>query len=65
LLSLIALKCVSKGTNKKLYTYGATEPLEVVGTFTAELKLKDSSVFAEVIVIQGKGEPLLGKKSAL
>ena len=59
------IKCISKRNTRKLYAYGATEPLEVVGTFTAELKVGNSSVSAEVIVIQGKGEPLLGKKSAL
>ena len=59
------VKCVSKRSTKKLYAYGATSPLEVIGTFTADLSLANKCVSAEFTVIQGRGEPLLGRESAM
>jgi len=59
------VKCVSKRSTKKLYAYGATSPLQVIGTFTADLSLANKCVSAEFTVIQGRGEPLLGRESAM
>ena len=59
------LKCVSRKSSKRLYPYGATKPLEVLGTFEAELKIGSSHISADFTVIEGKGEPLLGKESAM
>ena len=59
------VKCVSKRSTKKLYAYGATRPLQVIGTFTADLSLANKCVSAEFTVIQGRGEPLLGRESAM
>ena len=59
------IKCVSKRSAKKLYAYGSTSPLEVIGTFTADLSLANKCVSAEFTVIQGRGEPLLGRESAM
>ena len=59
------IKCVSKRSAKKLYAHGATSPLEVIGTFTADLSLANKCVSAEFTVIQGRGEPLLGRESAM
>ena len=42
------IKCVSRRSTKKLYAYGAVTPLEVIGTFTADLSLGSKSVSAEV-----------------
>lgn len=50
------VKCVSKRSTKKLYAYGATSPLEVTGTFTADLSLANKCVSTEFTVIQGRGE---------
>ena len=36
----------------------------MIGTFTADLSLGSKSVSADVTVIKGKGEPLLGRESA-
>ena len=59
------VKCVSRKSSKRLYPYGATKPLEVLGTFEAELKIGSSHISADFTVIEGKGEPLLGKESAM
>ena len=51
------IKCASRRSTKKLYTYGAVIPLEVIGTFTTDLSLGSKNVSAEVSVIKGRGEP--------
>jgi hypothetical protein len=58
------IKCTSRKTTKKLYAYGSTTPLTVIGTFTAEVNVADRHVTTEFTVIDGKGEPLLGRKTA-
>ena len=45
-----------------MYTYGAVTPLEVIGTFTADMSLGSKCVSAEVTVVKGQGEPLLGRE---
>ena len=59
------IKCVSRRSTKKLYAYGAVTPLEAIGTFKRDLSLGSKSVSAEVRVIKGQGEPLLGIQSAV
>ena len=59
------INCVSRRSTKKLYAYGAVTPLEEIGTFTKDLSLGSKSVSAEVTVIKGQGEPLLGRESAV
>jgi hypothetical protein len=59
------IKCTSKKTIKKLYSYGSTTSLMVIGTFTADVNVADRHVTAEFTVIDGKGEPLLGRKTAI
>ena len=59
------IKCVSRRSTKKLYAYGVVIPLKVIGTFTTDLSLGSKSVSAEVSVIKGQGEPLLGRESAV
>ena len=58
------IKCVSRRSTKTLYAYGVVTPLEVIETFMADLTLGSKSVSAEVTVIKGQGEPLLGRESA-
>ena len=58
------IKCVSRRSTKKLYAYGAVTPLEVIAIFTADPSLGSKSVSADVTVIKGRGEPLLGRQSA-
>ena len=59
------IKCVSTRAAKKLYAYGATTPLQVIGTFTADVSVAGRCISSEFAVIEGKGEPLLGRKSAI
>ena len=57
--------CVSKKCDKKLYAYGSKKPLKVSGTFSGLTKVAESEVQAEFVVIDGEGEALLGRETAL
>ena len=50
---------VSKKCDKKLYAYGSKKPLKVLGIFSVLTKV------AEFVVIDGEGEALLGRETAL
>ena len=56
---------MSKKSNKKLYSYGSKQPLEVLGTFSALTKVGETEVKAEFVVIDGEAEALLGKETAV
>ena len=58
------IKCVSQQNTKKLYAYGAVSPLEVIGAFTADITMGNKCVSAEVTVVKGQGESLLGRETA-
>ena len=57
--------CLRRVTNKKLYPYGSKQPLEVLGTFSALTKMGKTEVKAEFVVIDGEGEALLGRETAV
>ena len=59
------IECVSKKSNKKLYPYGSKQPLEVLGTFSALTNVGEFVVKAEFVVIDGEGESLLGRETAV
>ena len=59
------IECVSKKSNKKLYPYGSKQPLEILGTFSALTKVGEIVVKAEFVVIDGEGEALFGRKTAV
>ena len=59
------IECVSKKSNKKLYPYGSKQPLEILGTFSALTKVGETVVKAEFVVIDGEGEALLGRETAV
>ncbi|XP_077977479.1 uncharacterized protein LOC144433041 [Glandiceps talaboti] len=61
------IKCIdcTWGATKKLYAYGSSKPLEIIGSFTAVTKWADTEVKTEFFVIDGEGEPLLGKDTAI
>ena len=56
---------MSKKSNKKLYPYGSKKPLEILGTFSALTKVGETVVKAEFVVIDGEGEALLGRETAV
>ena len=56
---------MSKKSNKKLHRYGSKQPLEVLGTFSALTKVGETEVKAEFVVIDGEGEALLGRETAV
>ena len=56
---------MSKKSNKKLRPHGAKHPLEVLGTFSALTKVSETEVKTEFVVVDGEGEALLGRESAV
>ena len=61
------IKCESRKTARELYTYGSTEPLPTLGTFTADVVLADNNntgCTADFVVIEGEGRTLLGRETA-
>ena len=59
------LKVKLKPCNRKLYPYGNSEPLKVVGSFDTEIAYNESSVYTEFVVVDHDSVPLLGKESAV
>ena len=54
------IKCVSSKAFKKLYSYGSNQPLQVAGTFTAEICVEERVLSGvEFVVIENKGQALL------
>ena len=60
------IRCESKVVDKKLFAYGQKEPMEVAGTFVAEIVCQASGeeCVDEFTVIKGTGKPLLGRSTA-
>ena len=60
------VKCTSQKCSKKLFAYGETEPIEVLGTFEAGIHCEVSakSCLDEFTVVKGPGKTLLGKYTA-
>ena len=48
-----------------MWAYGADQALSLKGLFSCEARIADKSVPAKIIVIKGKGVPLLGKDTAM
>ena len=60
------VKCKSRTCEKKLFAYGQTKPIEVVGTFESEIHCDESGekCVDEFTVVEGRGKALLGKDTA-
>ena len=58
------MKCISSGHKKQLYPYGSKEPLKTAGCFTAKVAVEDVAVEADITVIEGKNQALLGRETA-
>ena len=59
------IKCVSRKSDKKLYAYGSKQPLNVLGTFSALVRVERKEIEAEFVVINGEGAALLGRETAI
>ena len=58
--------CVSSKSTKELYAYGTQEPLKIAGTFTTTVKCNSKTIHdVEFVVIDGKGQALLGRDTTL
>ena len=60
------VKCKSRKCEKKLFAYGPTKPIEVVGTFESEVHCEESGekCVDEFTFVEGRGKALLGKDTA-
>ena len=60
------VKCKSRKCEKKLFAYGPTKPIEVVGTFESEIHCEESGekCVDEFTVVEGRDKALLGKDTA-
>ena len=60
------VKYVSRRTNKKLFTYEQEKPIEVLGTFVAEIESEnnDKKCEGEFTVLKGTSKTLLGRRTA-
>ena len=58
------IECKSRKCEKKLYAFGSRVPLKVIGCFEARVVLGDRVCGAEFVVIEGKGQLLLGRSTA-
>ena len=58
------IKCESKLSSKKLFAYGSDKPLTVAGSFIADVYTQKKCVTAEFFVVEERGQPLLGHKTA-
>ena len=65
-LKLKKVKCESRVAvgGKKLYAYASDTPLQVKGSFVCTVSAGTRSEEAEFLVVQGRGVPLLGRKTA-
>ena len=66
LLKLKGIKCKSRKAAKELFAYGGTEPLLILGTFTADVMLAGINVRcrADFVEVKGNGRTLLGRETA-
>ena len=58
------MKCESARSSRKLYAYASQTPLDVIGTFSCEVSAGSNTASAKFCVINGEGDPLLGKDTA-
>ena len=58
------VECESARSNRKLYACASQTPLDVIGTFSCEVSAGSNTASAKFCVINGKGDPLLGKDTA-
>ena len=59
------IKCVSRKSDKKLYAYGSKQPLNVLGTLSALVRVEGKEIEAGFVVISGEGAALLGRETAI
>ena len=59
------IQCESRRSAKVLFSYGATEPLQTLGTFSAKVVSTRSCAAcqADFVVVQGDGRTLLGQET--
>ena len=57
--------CPLSTDNTRVFPYGATEPLKLMGHFYANLTYGNNRKIAKILVVPGRGGCLLGRKTAV
>ena len=58
------MRCVSRKSNRKLYSYGSNEPLTTAGEFETELCYKDKCCHVCFIVVEEKARAILSRETS-
>ena len=64
LLITLYLTTILEKSNAKIYIYGKTTSLDLVGKITFPVKVGSKSLNVGFHIIKGSGNPLIGHKSA-
>ena len=60
------VRCASSKATKKFYSYGGKQPLQVAGTFTADVLVGNRLLNeVEFVVIESEGHTLLERETAI
>ena len=60
------IKCSSSVKKpKRLFAYASKQPLDILGTFTCDVKVSSRSIRTDFCVLKGQGMPLLSRNSAI
>ena len=58
------MKCVSRKSNRKLYSHGSNEPLTAAGEFETELCYKDKRCHVCFVVVEEKARAILSRDTS-
>ena len=58
------IRCQSHKSDKRIYSYASSEPLKIVGTFSAIVQVRQQEAEGKFVVIEAQGRPLLGYQIA-
>ena len=58
------VRCLSRKSNRKLYSYGSNEPLTTAGEFETELCYKDTRCHVCFIVVEEKARAILSRQTS-
>ena len=58
------VKCKSAHSDRKIYPHASQTPLDIMAAFCCDVTAGGNSANTEFCVINGEGEPLLGRETA-
>ena len=64
-LKQVKIKCVTRKSDKKLFSYGSKRPLKALGPFSTLARVNEKEAEAELAFIYGEGAALLAREPAI